>query len=240
MGIHQTLIAGYPTSTPATSTPTWTLVDSDFASGSSSSTSVSNVQTGDFIYFTHASDFEFSIAPPSGFTEIHEEGDNGPSFHESYRIATTNEGTVSVTADSESEASGLMVFRCSSGATTLQPITGTGSASGFAEASSGSPSVPSSNTDNNGTAEAYSLCISSAYIDDDIITSCTAPTGLTLVGFQGGSRSYFFSTQRCSLMVGYAVVASAGTTSPPGAGNSWTTDSNGDSWRSSAWYVSPS
>ena len=239
MGIHQALIAGY--SVTASSDPTWTLVDSDFASGSSSSTSVSNVQTGDFIYFTQSTDFEFSISPPTGFTQIFEETDDNPSFNESFRVATTNEGTVNVTADSESEASGLMVFRCSTSATSLQPTTGTNSASGFAEAASGSPSVPSSNTDNNGTAEAFSLCVSSAYIDDDIITSCTAPTGLTLAGFAGGARAGFFgSTLNSSLMVGYAVVSSAGTTSPPGAGNSWTTNSDGDSWRSTAWYIKPS
>jgi len=238
MGIHQALIAGYPVT--VASNPTWTLVDSDFATGASSSTSVSNVQTGDFIYFTQSTDFELSISPPTGFTQIFEETDDAPSFNESFRVATTNEGTVNVTADSESEASGLMVFRCSTGATTLQPTTGTNSASGLAEAGSGSPSVPSSNTDNNGTAEAFSLCVSSAYIDDDIITSCTAPTGLTLVGFQGGSRSFFGNTLQSSLMVGYAVVASAGTTSPPGASNSWTTNSDGDSWRSTAWYIKPS
>tara|TARA_R100001510_G_C7621106_1_gene181997 strand:+ start:348 stop:1067 length:720 start_codon:yes stop_codon:yes gene_type:complete len=239
MGIHQALIAGYPLT--VSSNPTWSLVDSDFATGASSSTSVSNVQTGDFIFFTQSTDFELSISPPTGFTQIFEETDDNPSFNESFRVATTNEGTVNVTADSESEASGLMVFRCSTSATTLQPTTGTGSASGRAEAGSGSPSVPSSNTDNNGTAEAFSLCVSSAYIDDDIITSCTAPTGLTLAGFAGGARAGFFgSTLNSSLMVGYAVVASAGTTSPPGAGNSWTTNSNGDSWRSTAWYIRPS
>jgi len=239
MGIHQALIAGYPLT--VSSNPTWSLVDSDFATGASSSTSVSNVQTGDFIYFTQSTDFEISISPPTGFTQIFEESDDNPSFNESFRVATTNEGTVNVTADSESEASGLMVFRCSTSATTLQPTTGTNSASGLAEAGSGSPSVPSSNTDNNGTAEAFSLCVSSAYIDDDIITSCLAPPGLTLAGFAGGARAGFFGTVlSSSLMVGYAVVASAGTTSPPGAGNIWTTNSNGDSWRSTAWYIRPS
>ena len=231
MGIHQALIGSYaPTS--GGSDPTWALVDSEFKQSVGASFSVDNVQTGDFIYWTQAGDDAGSIATLTGWSSTFADTDNTPAFKEQYRVATSNEGTVTVTSESDTESGGLLLFRCSTGATSIDA-----NAWVTTEGTSGDPVVPSANNGNVGTAEAYSLCIVSGYLDDELITSCSAPSGLTLAGFAAGSRFFGFSLS--SLMVGYAVIPNAGTTAPAGAGNTWAT-SGSDQWNSTAWYIRPS
>jgi hypothetical protein len=231
MGIHQAMMMGYAT---AEANPTWTLVDSEFKQSVGANFSVDNVQTGDFIYWTQAGDNAGSIATLTGWSNTFSDTDNTPAFKEQYRVATSNEGTVTVTSESDTEAGGLMVFRCSTGATSIDA-----NAWVSTEGVSGDPVVPSANNGNVGTAEAYSLCIVNGYLDDEDISTASC-TGLTVAGVAGGSRSGgFFQTYRSSLMVGYAVIPNAGTTAPAGAGNTWST-SGSDQWNSTAWYIRPS
>ena len=234
MGIHQAVLGSYATTSGGGSDPTWALVDSEFKQSVGASFSVDNVQTGDFLYWTQASDSAGSIATLTGWDVTFDDSDNTPSFKEQYRVATSNEGTVTVTSESDTEVAALLLFRCSTGATSIDA-----NASALSEGTSGNPVVPSANTSNNGTSEAYSLCVVSGYLDDDEITTCTPPSGLSLAGFAAGSRQVFFFTDRSSLMVGYAVIPNAGATAPAGAGNSWSTDGT-DYWNSTAWYISPS
>ena len=236
MGIHQALIGGYPT--PSGGPPasvTWSLVDSDIKQAVGASFSVNNVQTGDFLYFTSTQDNSTTAIPPtlSGWNVIDSDNDEDPSFKEQYRVATTNEGTVSVTSDALSESGALIVFRSSTGATSLDTV------GGSVDTTSGNPQVPSSNTGNAGTTVANSLAVVSGYQDDDQITAVSAPSGLTLAGWASGSRTFFF-TYRSSLMVGYAVVPNAGTTAPPGAGNTWTANGDGDENHGTVFYIKPS
>ena len=232
MGIHQALIGSYaPTS--GGSDPTWALVDSEFKQSVGASFSVDNVQTGDFLYWTQAGDEAGSIATLTGWQETLADTDNTPAFKEQYRVATSNEGTVTVTSESDTEAGGLMLFRCSTGTTSIDTA-----AFATNEGTSGSPIVPSANQSNTGTAEAYSLCVTSGYLDDEDISSASC-TGLTVAGVAGGTRTFFFFTLRSSLMVGYAVIPNAGTTAPAGAGNTWATGVS-DEWNSTAWYIKPS
>ena len=232
MGIHQALIGGYTTAT-GTSNPTWTLVDSEFKQSVGASFSVDNVQTGDFIYWTQAGDNAGSIATLTGWSITFTDTDNTPAFKEQYRVATSNEGTVTVTSESDTEAGGLMLFRCSTGTTSIDA-----NAWVITEGTSGNPVVPSANNGDVGTAEAYSLCIVGGYLDDDQVSTASC-TGLTVAGVANGSRQVFFTTYRSSLMVGYAVIPNAGTTAPAGAGNTWDT-SGSDQWNSTAWYIRPS
>lgn len=223
-----------------TATPTWSVVDSDIKQAVGATFSVSNVQAGDFLYFTSTQDDSINALPPtlSGWTVIDSDNDEDPSFKEQYRVATTNEGTVSVTSSGESESGALIVFRCSTGATSLDTV------GGSVDGGSGSPQVPSANNGNAGTNAAYSLAVVSGYIDDDEITSVSAPSGLSLAGWASGTRTAFFVfTYRSSLMIGYAVVPNAGTTAPPGAGNTWTTAGTSgvsDQWHGTAFYIKPS
>ena len=234
MGIHQAVIGSYVASA-GSSNPTWTLVDSEFKQSVGASFSVDNVQTGDFLYWTQAGDQSSGSIPTlTGWSDTFADTDNTPDFKEQYRVATSNEGTVTVTSESDTESGGLMLFRCSTGTTSIDA-----NASALSEGSSGSPVVPSANTSNNGTSEAYSLCVVSGYLDDDQVSTASC-TGLTVAGVANGSRSGgFFQTYRSSLMVGYAVIPNAGTTAPAGAGNTWVT-SGSDQWNSTAWYISPS
>jgi len=230
MGIHQAVIGSYAASA-GSSNPTWTLVDSEFKQSVGASFSVDNVQTGDFIYWTQAGDNAGSIATLTGWSITFADTDNTPDFKEQYRVATSNEGTVTVTSESDTEAGGLMLFRCSTGTTSLDA-----NAWVTTEGTSGDPVVPSANNGNVGTAEAYSLCIVSGYLDDDQVSTASC-TGLTVAGVANGSRSGNF--YRSSLMVGYAVIPNAGTTAPAGAGNTWVT-AGSDQWNSTAWYIRPS
>ena len=233
MGIHQALIGSYALTS---STPTWSIVDSDIKQAVGATFSVSNVQAGDFLYFTSTQDDSINALPPtlSGWTVIDSDNDEDPSFKEQYRVATTNEGTVSVTSSGESESGAFIVFRCSTGATSLDTV------GGSVDGGSGSPQVPSANNGNAGTNAAYSLAVVSGYIDDDAISSVSAPSGLTLAGWASGTRTAFFVfTYRSSLMIGYAVVPNAGTTAPPAAGNTWTTGVS-DQWHGTAFYIKPS
>lgn len=232
MGIHQAVIGSYVASA-GPSNPTWTLVDSEFKQSVGASFSVGNVQTGDFLYWTQAGDQSGSIATLTGWSLTFADTDNTPDFKEQYRVATSNEGTVTVTSESDTEAGGLMLFRCSTGTTSIDA-----NAWVTTEGTSGNPVVPSANNGNVGTAEAYSLCIVSGYLDDDQVPTASC-TGLTVAGVANGSRSSFFFTYRSSLMVGYAVIPNAGTTAPAGAGNTWVT-AGSDQWNSTAWYIRPS
>ena len=232
MGIHQAVFGGYPTSS-APSNPTWTLVDSEFKQSVGASFSVDNVQTGDFIYWTQAGDNAGSITTLTGWQQTFSDTDNTPAFKEQYRVATSNEGTVTVTSESDTEAGGLMLFRCSTGSTSIDA-----NAYISSEGTSGNPIVPSANFNNTGTAEAYSLCVVTGYLDDDQVSTASC-TGLTVAGVANGSRGGFFITYRSSLMVGYAVIPNSGTTAPAGAGNTWSTNGN-DNWNSTAWYIRPS
>ena len=233
MGIHQALIGGYPSPSGGGGNPSWTLVDSEFKQSVGASFSVDNVQTGDFLYWTQSGDEAGSIATLTGWSTTFSDTDNTPAFKEQYRVATSNEGTVTVTSESDTEAGGLMVFRCSTGATSIDA-----NAWVSTEGTSGSPVVPSANNGNVGTAEAYSLCIVNGYLDDDQISSASC-TGLTVAGVANGSRTFIIFTFASSLMVGYAVIPNAGTTAPAGAGNTWTTGAS-DNWNSTAWYIRPS
>ncbi len=233
MGIHQAVIGSYVASA-GPSNPTWTLVDSEFKQSVGASFSVDNVQTGDFLYWTQAGDNAGSIATLTGWSLTFADTDNTPSFKEQYRVATSNEGTVTITSESDTEAGGLMLFRCSAGSTSIDA-----NAWVTSEGTSGDPVVPSANNGNTGTAEAYSLCIVSGYLDDDQVSTASC-AGLTVAGVANGSRSGgFFQTYRSSLMVGYAVIPNAGTTAPAGAGNTWNT-AGSDQWNSTAWYIRPS
>ena len=233
MGIHQAIIGGYSAS-GGSSNPTWTLVDSEFKQSVGASFSVDNVQTGDFIYWTQSGDEAGSIATLTGWSSTFSDTDNTPAFKEQYRVATSNEGTVTVTSESDTEAGGLMVFRCSTGATSIDA-----NAWVSTEGLSGTPVVPSANNGNTGTAEAYSLCIVNGYVDDDQ-TNTASCTGLTTAGVAAGSRSFFIFTFSSTLMVGYAVIPNAGTTAPAGAGNTWSNGPISDQWNSTAWYIRPS
>ena len=233
MGIHQAVIGSYVASA-GPSNPTWTLVDSEFKQSVGASFSVDNVQTGDFLYWTQAGDQSGSIATLTGWSNTFADTDNTPAFKEQYRVATSNEGTVTITSESDTEAGGLMLFRCSAGSTSIDA-----NAWVTSEGTSGDPVVPSANNGNTGTAEAYSLCIVSGYLDDDQVSTASC-AGLTVAGVANGSRSGgFFQTYRSSLMVGYAVIPNAGTTAPAGAGNTWNT-AGSDQWNSTAWYIRPS
>ena len=232
MGIHQAVLGSYATTSGGGSDPTWALVDSEFKQSVGVSFSVDNVQTGDLLFWTQSGDSAGSIATLTGWEVTFSDTDDTPSYKEQFRVATSNEGTVTVTSESDTEAGGLLLFRCSTGATSIDE-----NAFATSESTTGNPVVPSSNFNNVGTAEAYSLSVVSAYLDDDLITSCSAPSGLTLAGFAGGSR--FFGFSRSSLMVGYAVISTAGATAPAGGGNSWTTNGS-DSWNSTASFFKPS
>jgi len=237
MGIHQAIIGGYPTSS-GPSSATWSVPDSEFKQTAAVTTfSVDGVQTGDLLFFVQTGDNAGSINTLTGWDNNFFRTDNDPSYKEQVRIATSNEGTVSVTSDSDTEAGALVIFRCSTGTVSVDfnndPYA-------FTDGNSGDPVVPSSNADSTGTAENYSLQISGGYLDDDQITSCTAPSGLTLVGFASGSRSGgFFQTYRSSLMIAYAVIPNSGTTTPAGAGNSFNTNGS-DEWHSTVTYFRPS
>ena len=221
------------TATP--SVPTWSIVDSDIKQAVGATFSVSNVQAGDFLYFTSTQDDSLNALPPtlSGWTVIDSDNDEDPSFKEQYRVATTNEGTVSVDSSGESESGALIVFRCSTGTTSLDTV------SASVDGGSGSPQAPSANNGNSGTSAAYSLAVVSGYIDDDSISSVSAPSGLTLAGWASGSRSFLFFNFRSSLMIGYAVVPNAGTTAPPAASQTWTTGVS-DEWHGTTFYIKPS
>tara|TARA_B100001559_G_C16399894_1_gene575266 strand:+ start:27 stop:734 length:708 start_codon:yes stop_codon:yes gene_type:complete len=235
MGIHQAVFGGYPTSS-APSTATWSVPDSEFKQAAGASFSVDGVQTGDLLLFTQSGDNAGSITTLTGWDNNFFRTDNDPSYKEQVRIATSNEGTVSVTSDSDTEAGALVIFRCSTGTVSVDfnndPYA-------FTSGNSGDPVVPSSNQNGTGTAENYSLQIAGGYLDDDTITSCTAPSGLTLVGFAGGSRQDGFFTRRSSVMIAYAVIPNSGTTTPAGAGNSFNTNGS-DEWHSSVTYFRPS
>ncbi len=233
MGIHQAMMMGYSTS-GSSSNPTWSVPDSEFKEAVGASFSVDGVQTGDLLFFTQSGDMAGSITTLTGWTENFYRDDDDPSYKEQVRIATSNEGTVTVTSDSDVEAGALIIFRCSTGTVTVDFDN---DPSAFTSGSTGDPVVPSSNADSTGTAENYSLQITSGYLDDDEITSCTAPNGLTLVGYAAGNR--FFSIVRSSLMVAYAVIPNSGTSTPAGAGNSFTTNGS-DQWHSSTTYFRPS
>ena len=235
MGIHQAMMMGYSPAGGGGGNPSWSVVDSDIKQAVGASFSVGNVQTGDFLYFTSTQDDSSASIPPtlSGWTVIDSDDDEDPSFKEQYRVATTNEGTVSVTSSSESEAAALIVFRCSTGTTSLDTV------GGKADNGTGSPRVPSANNGNAGTTAAYSLAVVSGYIDDDSITSVSAPTGLTLEGWASGTRTWFFITFRSTVMVAYAVVPSAGTTAPPAAGVEWSTNGS-DQNHGTVFYIKPS
>jgi hypothetical protein len=231
MGIHQAVIGGYPTSS-GPSSATWSVVDSEFKQAAGASFSVDNVQTGDLLLFTQTGDIAGSITTLTGWENTFFRTDEDPSYKEQVRIATSNEGTVSVTSASDTEAGALVIFRCSTGTVSVDYP------SAFADGSAGNPTVPASNTDSAGTAENYSLQITGGYLDDDAITSCTAPSGLTLVGFATGSRSSN-PTYHSSVMIAYAVIPNSGTTTPAGAGNSFNTNGS-DQWHSTVTYFRPS
>jgi len=141
---------------------------------------------------------------------------------------------VSVTSSGESESGALIVFRCSTGATSLDTV------GASVDGDSNSPEVPSANNGNLGTSAAYSLAVVSGYIDDDSVNFVTAPSGLTLAGWASGSRSFFgIIDWQSSLMIGYAVVPNAGTTAPPAASEAWTTGAS-DDWHGTTFYIKPS
>ena len=114
MGIHQAVFGGYPTPS-APSSATWSVPDSEFKQAAGASFSVDGVQTGDLLLFTQSGDNAGSITTLTGWDNNFFRTDNDPSYKEQVRIATSNEGTVSVTSDSDTEAGALVIFRCSTG-----------------------------------------------------------------------------------------------------------------------------
>ena len=143
--------------------------------------------------------------------------------------------SISVTCQTDCEVGALIAFRSSAGVSSLE-----NSAYAITEGTSGSPVVPDQHFGTLGTglpitSEDDCLCIVTGYMDDDDITSCTAPTGLTLAGFAGGTRQIF---NRSSLMIAYGV-SREGESAPLAGGRAFTTNGT-DSWKCSGWYVKPS
>ena len=217
---------------------TWSVVDSVFQDIEDDGTglTVNNLQQGDFVYWTQAGDNAGSIPTASGWFSTFQDTDNTPAFKEQVLTVGSGVTSISVTCESDCEVGALIAFRCSSGSTTLES-----SAFAVTEGSSGDPVVPEQHFGTLGvslplTSENDCLCVVTGYLDDDDITSCSAPTGLTLAGFAGGSR--FFGFNRSSLMVAYGV-SLKGEAGPLAGGRAWTTDGN-DAWNCTAWYVNPS
>ena len=217
---------------------TWSVVDSVFQDieDDGRGLTVNNLQQGDFLYWTQAGDSAGSIATASGWSSTFSEDDNDPSFKEQVRVVGSGETTVSVTCDFDVEVGALIAFRCSSGTTSLE----SGAYAISREGSSGNPVVPTKHDDGTSvvprTSQDDCLCVVSGYLDDDDISSCTAPSGLTLAGFAGGNR--FFGLARSSLMVAYGV-SRAQEAGPLAGGRSFTTNGS-DEWDCTAWYINPS
>ncbi len=217
---------------------TWSVVDSEFkdVGAQGSGLTVSNLQQGDFVYWTQSGDNAGAISTASGWSETFDSSDNTPSFKEQTKTIGSGVTSISVTCESDCEAGALIAFRCSSGAASFNI-----SAGAIGTGTSGNPVVPDQHIDPGDgtqlvTSENDCLCIVSGYLDDDTITSCTAPTGLTLAGFVGGSRS--FGINRSSLMVAYGV--SLQDESGPLAGGRAFTTNGSDTWYCTAWYANPS
>jgi hypothetical protein len=217
---------------------TWSVVDSEFKDLGSqgSGLTVSNLQQGDFVYWTQTGDNAGTIANASGWFETFGSVDNNPSFKEQTQIIGSGVTSISVTCESDCEAGALIAFRCSSGSTSLES-----SAFGAGTGTSGDPVVPDQHIGTLGpslpvTSENDCLCIVSGYLDDDTITSCTAPTGLTLAGFAGGSR--MMGIWRSSLMIAYGV-SLEDESGPLAGGRAFTTDGS-DTWYCTTMYVNPS
>ena len=217
---------------------TWSIVDSVFQDLEDDGTglTVNNLQQGDFVYWTQAGDNAGSIPTASGWFSTFQDRDNTPAFKEQVQTVGSGVTSISVTCESDCEVGALIAFRCSSGSTTLES-----SAYALTEGTSGDPVVPDQHFGTLGTSlpltsENDCLCVVTGYLDDDDISSCTAPTGLTLAGFAGGNR--FFGFNQSSLMIAYGV-SLEGEAGPLAGGRAWTTNGS-DDWNCTAWYVNPS
>lgn len=215
---------------------TWSVVDSEFKDLDSQGygLTVSNLQQGDFVFWTQSGDLAGTIATTSGWVQRFSANDNNPSFMEQTQIIGSGVTSISVTCASNCDAGALIAFRCSSGSTSLEA-----SAVGAWNGLSGDPVVPNQHIGTLGltlpvTSENDCLCIVTGYLDDDTITSCTAPTGLTLAGFAGG----FNGVWRSSLMIAYGV-SLEDESGPLAGGRSFTTDRD-DTWSCTVSYVNPS
>lgn len=226
------------TSTEDRTVRTWSIVDSVFQDLEDDGTglTVNNLQQGDFVYWTQAGDNAGSTPTASGWFSTFQDTDNTPSFKEQVQTVGSGVTSISVTCESDCEVGALIAFRCSSGATTLES-----QAFAVTEGGNGDPVVPDQHFGTLGTSlpltsENDCLCVVTGYLDDDDISLCTAPTGLTLAGFAGGNR--FFGFNRSSLMVAYGVSMEQ-EAGPLAGGRAWTTDGS-DNWNCTGWYVNPS
>lgn len=216
---------------------TWSVVNFDFRDIGDDGTGleVDNLQQGDVLYWTQCGDQAGSIPTASGWVSTFSDSGNSPSFKEQVQTVGAGVTTVNVDCQSNCDVGALIAFRCSSGTATLET-----SAKAMAESTGGTPVVPDRHDGTLGlnmplTSEDDCLCVVSAYLDDDQITSCSAPTGLNLVSFIGGNANGFSSS---SLMVAYGVSRKQ-EAGPLAGGRSWTINGS-DAWVCTVWYMNPS
>lgn len=225
MGIHQALIAGYPTA------KSWTLVGTDSERGFSGATvSVSNCQAGDQAWYGAVVDAEdFFPGVPSGYTEVTSSSSNSPDYLLAKKTISSS-GTETVSVPSDEDNAVLIVFRSSTGSIVNSDANGD-AVYATRTASSGVPTTPNANFSNR-VAQANSIALNVGFLDDDNPDEVTAPTGYTFA--VAGNIDDGLSSS--SIFMAYAQTTSASST-PPGAGNAWVFDDAGDANNCSIVYL---
>lgn len=220
---------------------TWSIVDSVFQDleADGRNLTLNNLQQGDLVYWTQVGDSAGSISTQSGWFSTFEDNSNLPSFKEQVLSVDVGVTSISVTCSTSCEAGALIAFRCFAASEVIDSVLES-SAYAITTGSTGSPVVPDQHSGTLGTnlpltSQDDCLCVVTGYMDDDTISSCTAPTGLNLAGFVGASG--FFGTRQSSLMIAYGV-SLKDEAAPLAGGRAFTTDGS-DSWTCSAWYLNP-